>query len=141
VDPFLIIADQQTRARAASAARHAESGGMPSELDSYLDVEERIIYPMLDRCGEEGADAMAEGQARHVTLIELAEGTEPLDRLLGALDAHIDITRARDWPLLRRSLRRPDLEDLGDALVEALASREVADVDLDAPFRKPPIDC
>jgi len=138
MDPYYLLNDQQERAR--RSLQTARSGGITPELDSYLDIEERIIYPMLDRCGPAGLDAMAEGQARHDTLLEIAAAHPHSNhRLLGALEAHVDLTHQQVYPALE-TLGPDGLDDLGDALVEALASREEADAPLSAPFVRPDDD-
>jgi hypothetical protein len=140
MDPFEVIDQLQREARAAVASCADVVAAVPEPLDRYLDVEERIVYPMLERCGPDGIDERTEGQERHSTLLSLIADTSATERVLGALDAHIDITRARTWPVLRRGLDRGSLDELGEAILEVLATRELADIQLHAPFDEEPRD-
>jgi hypothetical protein len=133
VDPFELMTVLQDEARASLLTGTTCVESMPEPLDRYLDVEARVVLPMLERCGDAGAQQWAEGQERHRALMELIAAGSSSDRVLGAFDGHVDMTRERAWPVFRVHLDRDELDDLGDAIAEVLATRDLADVDLESP--------
>jgi len=127
------MTDLQAEARASLTSAAERVDAMPDPLDRYLDVEARIVFPMLERCGDAGAQQWADGQERHQALLGLIAGGGAIDRVLGAFDGHVDLTRGRVWPMLRVHLDRDELDELGDAIVEVLATRDLAETELDRP--------
>lgn len=124
LDPGLILD------AAASDTLGTQAGEGTGPVDTYLDLEERIVFDLTERVVPGGDDLVAEARARHRAILSSLAGGSSGAETRRLVAAHVHEARTTVYPQLLDHLDPPGREDLAAALEEARLSRQEADVDL-----------
>jgi hypothetical protein len=127
LDPVELL---QAAAAAALAAPHDRA-----VIDRWLDLEERVLYPVVERELADGDELMVDGFDHHLVILDVLDGRRRCDEagFAALLESHAAWARDRVHPRLVE-LGEDRRRALGEALTEASASSEAADARLTAPL-------
>lgn len=136
-DPFEAVAALQEQLRGELGDVLFQQGNadaaanLEHDLKTYIDVTERIVYPMLQRVASVGDDTIWSAGLKALDAVDVAEclrGESPdmaerpilLDRLANDVRQRIADDRSIVFPLLRQRLPAADQTELANAIDEVL---------------------
>jgi hypothetical protein len=123
-DPAAVLATQ--RARVAQALDAGETEGAKQQLETYLDMEERVLFDIAARVLIDRDDHIEAAREHRADVLRVASSMTDVATLRSLLDRHVELTDALFRELWTR-LDETGADDLAAALEEARLSREEPD--------------